>query len=275
MNIAAIISYDGTNFHGFQMQEKSRTVQMVIEQKLREIFGERICVNPAGRTDAGVHALGQVISFKLNECPFSIEKLHNILNFHLPNDIRINELKLMSDDFNSRFSAKSRVYVYVVCAKRNIPAHLSRYIWHLDVSLDDLQVPLSLISDRFCFKSFSRTSCDRKLNFGTVIFSKTVLSGDFLYFIIEAPSFLWHTVRFLFGEAVSVAQGRRLLQEYKEALDGEKRLVLHKAPPRGLHLWGVSYFEQTLGALCTKNIIMGGLNGFFKGPSFVDIVKCA
>ena len=106
MNVAAIISYDGTNFHGFQMQEESRTVQMVIEQKLREIFGERICVNPAGRTDAGVHALGQVISFKLKECPFSIEKLHNILNFHLPNDIRINELKIMPEDFNSRFFCK-------------------------------------------------------------------------------------------------------------------------------------------------------------------------
>lgn len=273
MNVAAIISYDGTNFHGFQMQNQSRTVQMVIEQKLEKIFKERIPVVPAGRTDTGVHAIGQVISFKLTKCPFGIEKLHDILNYHLPDDIRISELKIMPENFNSRFSAKSRVYVYAVCTKKDICAHLARYFWNINISLDDLKVPLDLIPERFCFRSFSRTSQDRKLNFGTVNFSNYVIIEDFFYFIIEAPSFLWHTVRFLFGEAVAVAKGKRSLEEYKEALDGKKRLVLYKAPPKGLHLWGVSYFDQKLGAICEKNIIKDGLYGFFKPPSFVDIVK--
>ncbi|AWB09882.1 tRNA pseudouridine38-40 synthase [Thermodesulfobium acidiphilum] len=274
MDIAAIISYDGTNFHGFQLQNQSRTVQLVIEKGLEKIFKERICVVPAGRTDAGVHAIGQVISFRLEKCPFSIEKLQNILNYHLPDDIRISEMKIMSGDFNSRFSAKSRVYVYAVSAKKDMCAHLNRYFWNLDISLEQLKVPLNLIPERFCFRSFSRVSRDRKLNFGTVTFSKCIFSDDFLYFIIEAPSFLWHTVRFLFGEAVAVAIGKRTLEDYKEALEGKKRLVLYKAPPKGLHLWGVSYFEQALGALCEKNIIKDGLCGFFKPPSFIDIVKC-
>ncbi|MHB1456677.1 MAG: tRNA pseudouridine(38-40) synthase TruA, partial [Armatimonadota bacterium] len=134
-NIKAVIEYDGADFHGFQIQPNTRTVQHTLEKTLSGLLKVETRIVGAGRTDAGVHATRQVISFRVDN-GFPPENLCIALNGILPGDVKIKSTEIADDNFNARYSAKSRTYVYAILNRQQPSVYLSRYTWHVRQHLD-------------------------------------------------------------------------------------------------------------------------------------------
>ena len=153
-----IISYDGTMYHGWQRQNNGITVQEVVEDKLCRLFGNTpIRIQGSSRTDAGVHALGLCASFRAPESPYIPDwKVKKALNRLLPEDIRIRSAEIVPDDFNARFSAKGKSYVYMVNTGDNNP-FTNRYCWHMDdmTELDELEKAIQVFKGKHDFTTFT------------------------------------------------------------------------------------------------------------------------
>lgn len=249
-----LLEYDGTAYQGWQVQENRLTIQGVIEDRIFKITGEQSRVIGASRTDAGVHALGQVAAFR-TESRFDPETIKKALNALLPQDIRVLEASEVDDSFNPRDSAVKKSYFYIIANQRESSAFLYRYAWlvqqqlNLKSMLDAAQV---LIGEHD-FSSFRGTGSSTKNSvrevfslsierFEKLDFMTASLDGKFIKLRIEANGFLRHMVRNIVGTLIEIGRGRFTADRIQEILKlHDRKLAGPTAPARGLSLERIVY----------------------------------
>jgi tRNA pseudouridine38-40 synthase len=240
-NIKLKIEYDGTDFSGWQKQPKLRTVQGEIEDKLTGILQEKITLTGSGRTDVGVHALEQVANFK-TESKLNLVSMHRGLNSLLPEDILIKDVEEVDLDFNSRFSAKSRVYRYKLCLGKDVFSR--KYAWEVSYCLDlsKIKKATKAILGRQDFTSFCVSKSAKPDNHCQVMRADWKKDGNRLEFEIEADRFLHTMVRSLVGTLIDVGRGYFSLKDFTDILKAKdhKKAGL-TAPAKGLYLVRVNY----------------------------------
>ena len=242
-----ILAYDGTDFFGFQRQAsgpKERTVQAVVETALRQLGWQGKTILASGRTDTGVHALGQVIAFDL-DWAHPPEALRSAINAHLPADVAVQTVAQAADDFHPRYAAQARRYRYrLFCQPVRHPLR-ERYAWRVwpPVEFDRLQEAAVHLHGTHDFAAFGTPPRDGGSSVRTVTRADwEAVSPDELTFEIIANAFLFRMVRRLTGFQVAIGQGLIEPQAIRECLEsGTKALVQNLAPPQGLTLVEVIY----------------------------------
>ena len=239
-----IIQYDGTDFRGWQLQSKERTVQGEIESALMNLNDSNLIrVHGAGRTDTGVHATGQVAHFDF-DTKLDNDDLKNALNGNLPKDIRIMYCEKVSEQFHARFSAKKRHYLY---RTRNNKYLLDRnYTWSTEkLDLDKLNEVAKIIKGNHDFTSFSRFN--KNLDHRRCIIYESLWKEDseIVNYHITSNRFLHHMVRYLVGTMVEVIREKFELEYFRELINKPSENVnIFKAPPQGLVLTKVDYDQN-------------------------------
>jgi tRNA pseudouridine38-40 synthase len=239
------IQYDGTEYVGWQRQESGTSVQGLIEDALARIEGQKVTVHGAGRTDAGVHAVGQVASTHLAKI-LDDATLLRALNANLPPTVRVFHVESVRDDFHARFDAVSKTYEYRIWNGPALPPFVRLYAWHVPRRLDReiLRRGASVLVGSHDFAAFQGT--------GSVVHTtlRTVLGADWhdggsdrpLVFEITGEGFLRHMVRSVVGTLVEAAQGRRPVEDMARLLAAPDRSRAGRtAPARGLFLAKVTY----------------------------------
>ncbi|MGB7295301.1 MAG: tRNA pseudouridine(38-40) synthase TruA [Candidatus Aminicenantales bacterium] len=236
-----VLSYDGTDFHGWQRQPDKRTVQGVIENALVELSGQRISIAGAGRTDAGVHAQAQVASFEAR-LPLRNEELRRALNALLPGDVRVLSAGSAPPGFHARRSARSKIYRYRILNSPRISPFLFRYVLHWPGPLD-----LERMADaagRFKREGdFTAFSSNRLLHpVRRVSRSDLHQRGPEIIYTIEADGFLRYMVRTIVGTLLEAGRGKIEPRAIEDLFTGKKRtLESPTAPAKGLCLVKVIY----------------------------------
>jgi len=249
----AKIQFDGTRFSGWQRQKTDRTVQGEIERVLEQLTTLQTPVVAAGRTDAGVHALAQCVSFRVPD-HWTVGELQHALNSLLPNDIWIETVGEVSPDFNARRSATSRRYRYIIGldAAAHSPFRRGRE-WTLNAQIDrtELQACAKSFLGKHDFRAFSALD-STKPHFQCTIQDATWHERPEkkgIIFEVEADRFLHHMVRFMVGTMVDVGRGRRPIDDIETLLnEADNSNASPPAPPQGLYLIGVSYPQLTVTA---------------------------
>ena len=241
LNYKLILEYDGTDFSGFQIQPGQRTIQGELQRALNRLFPDGYCLAAAGRTDAGVHALGQVANIR-TEKVFAPEILQKALNANLPNDIVVKNAEVAAPDFHARFSACRRSYEYRVTT---VPTALRRnFAWKISFvpKLETIAKCAEIIKRNGNFKSFAKSGAEVK-NFLCAIEESywDQEETDFVYHI-SANRFLHNMVRILVGTMLEVARGRFSISQFEEMFHAKDRKAAGlTAPARGLTLVQVDY----------------------------------
>jgi tRNA pseudouridine38-40 synthase len=238
------IEYDGTPFCGWQIQDNAPSVQGALEAAVKAMCGENVRVHGSGRTDAGVHALGQVAHCNIAK-PFRPDRLRDGLNAHLrPNPIAVLAAEIVPDDFEARFSAKKRHYLYRIRSTRaNLALDIGR-VWrvprHLDT--DAMHEAAQRLIGKHDFTTFRDTECQAKSPVKTLDQLDVTRSGDAVSIITSARSFLHSQVRSMVGSLVWVGEGRWTAADLAAALAARNRAACGPvAPPEGLYLVRVDY----------------------------------
>lgn len=243
LHLKLTLEYDGTNYHGWQLQKNATTVQGALEAVLAKLFGEPIRARVAGRTDTGVHALGQVVSFK-SEKVKELHELQRALNALLPRDIVVRHVEPVPDHFNPRRDALSRTYRYQLWHHPWPSALWARYSWHVWVPLDQhaMNQAAALLVGDHDFSSFQGADWVEHNPHRTMLRSTIREDGDFLIYDVEARSFLRHMVRNIVGTLVDVGRGALSVEGFAEIFAARDRTRAGRnAPPQGLFLTSVTY----------------------------------
>ena len=212
------ISYLGRDFYGFQRLKGKRTVQGEMEKILSYIFNEEIKIVGAGRTDAGVHALGQVISFK-SQREWEEEKIKSVLNKLLPTDIVVKKVEKVEDNFHARFSAKRRWYMYFIYNHSEKNIFLNDFSWWIKGPLDRnlLMRAAFIIKGKHDFVNFAVKESEKNTII-EIFESFWCFKKNYLFYFICAPYFLRKMVRFLVGSMVEISLGRKSLEDFESYL---------------------------------------------------------
>ncbi len=242
-SIKLVIEYEGTNYHGWQTQKNAPTIQEVLEDKLKIITGESVKTTAASRTDAGVHARGQVVNVKTNS-RIELEALLRSLNSLLPPDIVIESASEVNEDFNSRRDAKSKVYQYIILNRKFPSALHRRFSWFIPAQLDvkAMNKAASFLKGEHDFSSFQAADCDSDNPWHRIKRVSVLKEKDFIKITIEATAFLRHMVRSIVGSLVEVGKGKTTVAGFKQVLEAQDRSRAGRtAPPQGLFLVEVKY----------------------------------
>ncbi len=245
-NIRLLIEYEGTHYLGWQRQPQGMTVQEALENTLARIVGKETAVMGAGRTDAGVHARGQVANFRTDSA-LPVERFHGALNAILPRDIVVLRTDEVPSDFNSRFSARSKQYRYTIWNARTRPAIDRHFCWHVRWALEDNcgQEAARALLGRQDFACFESSNAKSETTVRTVTRADWVRIGpDRVVFTIEADAFLYNMVRAIVGTLCDVARGRLAPERMAEIIAcRDRRAAGPTAPAQGLCLMKVEYGE--------------------------------
>ncbi len=242
--IKATIEYDGTDFYGFQKQPSQRTVQTELEWALGKVFREStVKIIGSGRTDAGVHATGQVVSFQAPE-GFPVDRILPAVNGRLSNDVRVKRIEVPPEGFHPRYSAKTRTYIYVVLNRPDRSVFLSRYAWHiiLPLDLESMRKASSELIGCRDFASFGRVDIAGASTVRRIFNIQIRRKKDAVFFVVKGNAFLRGMVRAMVGTLVEVGQGKRSPAGVAELLDARNRQAVRQvAPSQGLYLTSVEY----------------------------------
>ncbi|MBT3362312.1 MAG: tRNA pseudouridine(38-40) synthase TruA [Chloroflexi bacterium] len=241
--LVCVVEYDGTNYHGFQLQTSEPTIQGELEKALKKLTGESIRVIGASRTDAGVHAKAQVIGFK-SKAALEIKNYADGLNHYLPRDIAVRSAQTVDSNFKLRGEVKNREYRYrILNSKQRSPLEQNR-AYHIDIELDlDTMVSAAgKLVGTHDFASF--TTSDNYSEDTTRIVYDAGFSrkDDLILFDIKANSFLKQQVRRTIGTLIRVGTGDITTEEFERIINARKYgLAKPTAPPDGLYLTAVNY----------------------------------
>ncbi len=255
-----VLAYDGTDFHGWQVQPGLRTIQGEVAAAIQHVVGEQVLPQGSGRTDAGVHALAQVASFAL-QAPIPPPNLLRALNRALPPAIRVTAATHAPSGFHARHSATAKQYEYRIYRGEICPPQLARYVYSLSWPLDigAMQQAAPLVLGTHDFSSFAAVDPDRTArmasdsaidNVRTLTHSSWREADDLLIYTVGGNGFLHHMVRNLVGTFLEIGRGQRGAGDLAALIAARNRMAAGAtAPARGLFLHSVSYADAgaTLG----------------------------
>ena len=244
MRLALIVEYEGTAYHGFQFQADAPSIQEEIEKAIGHLTGERVRIKGAGRTDAGVHATGQVVAFD-TESQHSPETFVKAMNHYLPDDIAVQQAHRVSDDFDPRRQATSRTYRYSL-VRSPTPSPLMRKqacVVGGELELDSIREAARKLEGEHDFRRFAGplnlkdASTVRRIDTTSIIEDAEMLKFEFV-----GDAFLPHQVRRMAGALLDVGRGKINISDFEKLVDGKcGGAVAHSLPPQGLCLMGVTY----------------------------------
>ena len=243
-NIKLLIEYDGTNYHGWQIQPNATSIQETIEDRLQKITQEEIRLIAAGRTDAGVHAIEQVANFS-TKSRLDINNIQRGLNSLLPPDIAIKEISEAEQDFHARYSAKSKIYRYVILNRR-FPSPLYRnFSWFIpfNFNIEEMKKAAQYLLGKHDFSSFKASRCNSHNPIREVYgISVDKDTKGFIIFEIEANAFLKQMVRNIVGTLTDVGKDKIGVSEFEDIfLSKDRKKAGITAPPQGLFLAKIKY----------------------------------
>ncbi len=243
-NFKMTVEYDGSAYCGWQRQENGTSIQQLLEEAIKLITGQKVAVIGSGRTDAGVHALNQVGSFRCStELP--VNKIFMGMNSVLPPDIVVKELEEVADEFHALRDVKSKVYVYKICNQRLRPALGRNYFWHIRFPLDigRMRKASKYLIGTHDFSCFCATGTHVKDRVRTITDIEIKKCDDgIIEIMVEAQGFLKYMVRNIIGTLVEVGRDKRKPEEMKVVIESRDRTIAGvTAPACGLFLKEVKY----------------------------------
>jgi tRNA pseudouridine38-40 synthase len=248
-NLKLILSYDGAEFSGWQVQPNASTLQGTLASAIGRITGEKVLPQGSGRTDAGVHALAQVVTF-VTESSVPTENFLKALNDILPASVRVLQVAEMAAEFHARHSARGKTYRYRMYRSSICPPFLARYVWHYPYPLDEEamgRAAASVVGEKD-FTSFAAVDPERGRegepisNVRTIFSSSWERSGDELIYTVRGSGFLHHMVRNLVGTFILVGRGTLQTEDVTRIIDARSRSAAGAtAPASGLYLVEVEY----------------------------------
>lgn len=242
MRYKCIISYDGTMYYGFQIQDDLPTIELELKKALKKCFNEDIKVYGSGRTDKGVHAKGQVIHFDLDK-NVPEEGVKRGLNSLLPKDIHIMSVTVVNDDFHARFSAKEKEYRYYINVKEYDPLTINYMPFYDYLDISKMEEAIHLFEGTHDFKGFASASIDeRKDTIKTIFLTKVNILDGKVEFIFRGSAFLKYQVRRMMGLLIDIGRGYYSKEKIIEVLESKDPSISHRvAEPTGLYLYKVTY----------------------------------
>ena len=252
--IKLLLEYDGTAYHGWQLQASGDTLQGIIEDRIAKITGEHSRILGASRTDAGVHALGQTASFRTRS-GLDAKVIKKALNALLPRDIRVLDASEAEDSFHPRKDAIKKSYFYIISNQRKSSVFLARYSWLVVKQLDigPMKEAAEVLIGSHDFSSFMGAGSDIKSPVREILslsierlesidFMSVSLNGNFIKIRISSNGFLRHMVRNIVGTIAEIGRGRTHKDAMKEILDShDRKRAGQTAPPNGLFLERIVY----------------------------------
>lgn len=243
-NIKLIVEYDGANYVGWQHQKNGISIQETLQKAIEKVVNEKIMLNGSGRTDSGVHALGQVANFK-TKSTIPVKKLVLAINYYLPKDIVVKSIKKVPMKFHSRYSAKSKVYRYTFL-NSNVGTALDRnfcFTYNVNLNIEKMRKASKLIigtHDFNVFKSKSNSNVENTIR--TIMVLNIKKKGKYIIFTIEGNGFLYKMVRSIVGTLLEVGKGKMTIKEFKSIFKSKTRsLAGDTVPAKGLCLMKVKY----------------------------------
>ncbi len=244
LNYQIIIEYDGTNYNGWQYQKNGSSIQHEIEKALRKVLKKKIRIIGSGRTDTGVHAVGQSANFFCDKIE-NEKKFLNSLNYFLSKkNISINSIKKKKLSFHSRFDAKKRTYKYMIVNRKNFLVLDKNRAWLVKkrLNIGNMKKAIKLFSGTHNFNAFRSSSCGAKSPIRTITKSSLTKKGDKIIMIFSSKSFLQHQVRSMVGCLKIIGEGKWNIDNLKRLFISKKRsLCAPPAPSSGLYLNKVTY----------------------------------
>ncbi|MBI5075134.1 MAG: tRNA pseudouridine(38-40) synthase TruA [Nitrospirae bacterium] len=253
-HIKLLLEYDGTNYQGWQSQKSGNTIQDVLCKTIVSVTGHQIRLSGASRTDAGVHALGQVAVFS-TDSDLTIDVLKRALNAKLPEDIRVVSIEETDGLFNPRFNAVKKRYIYLINIGRDRSAFLYNYQWQIKTTLDldAMREAASLLTGEHDFSSLRGSGCSAKTTVRHIYsleiaalqsmeFMSASMKGDWIRVSVEANAFLRHMVRNIVGTLAEVGKGKLEARDVNAILNARDRTMAGPtAPAAGLFLEKIYY----------------------------------
>lgn len=238
------LEYDGGGFCGWQRQTHDLSVQQVVEEAIQKFSGETVITHVAGRTDAGVHARGQVAHFDLTK-DTDADTVRDALNFHVkPHRVAVLLAEAVPEEFHARFKAEARHYEYRIINRRSPPALMADFVWHVSKPLqrEPMQRAAQILLGQHDFSTFRAQHCQANSPIKTLDQMDIMQTGEWFTFTTSARSFLYHQVRNMVGTLVMVGTGQWSVEQFAAAFAAADRTKGGPtAPPQGLTFIKVDY----------------------------------
>ncbi len=241
--IKLTVSYEGTRYHGFQRQPTGITVQESLEKAIEQLQGEPVRIVGSGRTDAGVHARGQVVHFD-TEAAIPPERWGAALNSVLPDDIVVRQSEQVSSSFHARYDVKSKTYRYLIDHGRVRDVFLRNRAWHISrpLDLESMVTAATAFVGTHDFTAFCSAKADVGNRVRTITRVDIEKDGNRIWLTFMGNGFLYNMVRIMTGTLVEVGAGKRDVAEIPHLIEAKDRTLTGiTAPPQGLYLWSVDY----------------------------------
>lgn len=242
-NISLIVSYDGTNYHGWQCQPDLVTIQQTLQERIEKIVNHNIKLYAGARTDSGVHAFGQTVNL-FTDSTIELKGLIKGLNSLLPPDIRVRDANEADEDFHSRYSARSKIYIYSVLNSVYNSPFYTRYVWHIPyfLNVSSMHRTIRQITGVHDFSAFKKKNTLYQKPVREILQAGVKKKGDFIYVVIEGSGFLRYMVRNIVGTLMLVGSGKLANDDFRAILESKDREKAGPtAPAKGLLLRKIKY----------------------------------
>lgn len=242
-NVRLLIEYEGTHYAGWQWQKNGETIQEALSKAIERVIQEKVEIHGAGRTDAGVHAMGQVANFKMNSI-IPAERLLRAVNFYLPPDITVKDVSDVEESFHARYCAKSKVYQYTLFndwTRTSLNRNFC-YVCGFRLDVDKIIAATRCLMGTHDFTSFTTKALCEKNRIRTIKKLDIKKDGGYIYFTIEADGFLYNMARTIVGTLIEIGRGKIAVEGMRDILDAKDRKSAGPtAPAKGLCLMEVRY----------------------------------
>lgn len=239
------LTYNGTEFHGWQRQDNACTVQEEIEEKLSTVLRTETPIMGCGRTDTSVHAKEYFAHFDIEQLPISVQNLKHKLNAMLPWGIAIDDVVPVTEDAHARFSATKRTYKYRITADKDPFEHYTAYRFNLPIDVDSMNKACTLLLGEKDFGCFCKANADNATDICTIYQAFWESKNNQIVFTVTANRFLRNMVRAMVGTLLEVGQNRMNLDQLQRVLDSKDRSAAGRSvPAHGLYLTAVEYPQE-------------------------------